>query len=121
MEALAALEEAEKKDEVLTGVLYVNTEKPNFLEMLTSADEPLATLPEARSGRPKRCSTKSWKSCGKRRPANPWIRANVSVRASVINWYVSRPDILMTAFYTLIRTSWLVLLLSGCVAAQKRN
>ena len=32
---------------MLTGVLYVNTEKPNFLELLHMADEPLATLPES--------------------------------------------------------------------------
>ncbi len=44
--ALAALEEAEKNHEVLTGVLYVNTEKPTFLELLNMAEEPLATLPE---------------------------------------------------------------------------
>src|SRR5499427_7338210 len=31
LNALAALEEAEKRHEVLTGVLYVNTQKPNFL------------------------------------------------------------------------------------------
>jgi len=46
--ALAAIEDAEKKHEVLTGVLYVNTEKPNFLEILHMADEPLATLPESK-------------------------------------------------------------------------
>ena len=47
-DALTALDEAEKKDEVLTGVLYVNTEKPNFLEMLNMDDAPLATLPESK-------------------------------------------------------------------------
>jgi 2-oxoglutarate ferredoxin oxidoreductase subunit beta len=51
--ALAAIEDAEKKGEVLTGVLYVNTEKPNFLEMLHLAEEPLATLPEAKVRPPK--------------------------------------------------------------------
>ena len=45
--ALAALEEAEAKGEVLTGVLYVNTTKPNFIEVLNLVDEPLSTLPEA--------------------------------------------------------------------------
>ena len=48
LNALAALEEAEKREEVLTGVLYVNTEKPNFLEMLNMLDEPLATLPQSK-------------------------------------------------------------------------
>ena len=47
--ALAALEEAEKKGEVLTGVLYVNTQKPTFMELLNVVDEPLGTLPESRT------------------------------------------------------------------------
>jgi len=46
--ALTALEDAEKNHEVLTGVFYVNTEKPNFLEMLHLAEEPLATLPQSK-------------------------------------------------------------------------
>ena len=44
--ALAVLEEAEAKGEVLTGVLYVNTNRPNFIELLNLVDQPLATLPE---------------------------------------------------------------------------
>jgi 2-oxoglutarate ferredoxin oxidoreductase subunit beta len=51
--AVAAIEEAEKKHEVLTGVLYVNTGKPNFLEMLHLAEEPLATLPQSKVRPPK--------------------------------------------------------------------
>jgi 2-oxoglutarate/2-oxoacid ferredoxin oxidoreductase subunit beta len=50
--AAAALEEAAKHEEVLTGVLYVNTEKPNFLEMLNMAEEPLATLPQSKTRPP---------------------------------------------------------------------
>src|SRR5579864_4246063 len=53
LNALAALEEAEKRHEVLTGVLYVNTEKPNFLDMLNLADEPLATLPQSKTRPPR--------------------------------------------------------------------
>ena len=48
LSALAALEEAETKGEVLTGVLYVNTTKPTLLELLNLVEEPLATLPESR-------------------------------------------------------------------------
>src|SRR5579862_1241468 len=44
--ALAALEEAEAKGEVLTGVLYVDTKKATFLELLDLVEEPLAMLPE---------------------------------------------------------------------------
>jgi 2-oxoglutarate ferredoxin oxidoreductase subunit beta len=46
--ALAALEDAETKGEVLTGVLYVNTNKPTFVDLLNLSDEPLATLPEVK-------------------------------------------------------------------------
>ena len=46
--ALAALEESEARGEVLTGVLYVNTEKPNFVQLLNIADEPLGTLPQSK-------------------------------------------------------------------------
>ena len=47
MSALAMLGEAQEKGEVLTGVLYVNTQKPNFLQLLNMTDERLATLPES--------------------------------------------------------------------------
>ena len=46
--ALQALEESEAKGEVLTGVLYLNTNKPTFLDLLNLTDEPVATLPESR-------------------------------------------------------------------------
>ncbi|MGB7758275.1 MAG: 2-oxoacid:ferredoxin oxidoreductase subunit beta [Bryobacteraceae bacterium] len=46
--AMAAIEEAEAKGEVLTGVLYVNTGKPTFLDLLNLPAEPIATLPESR-------------------------------------------------------------------------
>jgi 2-oxoglutarate ferredoxin oxidoreductase subunit beta len=46
--ALQALEESEAKGEVLTGVLYLNTSKPTFLDLLNLTDEPVATLPESK-------------------------------------------------------------------------
>ncbi len=46
--ALAALEEAAAKGEVLTGLLYVNTTSPDFIEQLNVVEEPLATLPQSR-------------------------------------------------------------------------
>jgi 2-oxoglutarate/2-oxoacid ferredoxin oxidoreductase subunit beta len=39
--------EAHEKDEILTGVFYVDLEAPNFMELLNIIDEPLATLPES--------------------------------------------------------------------------
>lgn len=46
--AVSTLMAAHAKDEVLTGVFYVNTAKPTFTELLNLVDEPLATLPDAR-------------------------------------------------------------------------
>src|SRR5215469_7885563 len=46
--ALAALEEAETKGEVLTGVLYLNTSKPTFTDLLNLSEEPLVSLPESK-------------------------------------------------------------------------
>ncbi len=51
--AVTALMEAHQNGEVLTGVFYVNTEKPSFTEMLNLVDEPLGTLPESRVRPPK--------------------------------------------------------------------
>ncbi len=51
--ALAALEEAAAKGEVLTGLLYVNTSNPDFIEQLNVVEEPLATLPQSRIRPPK--------------------------------------------------------------------
>jgi len=45
IQAITRLNEAKEKDEMLTGVLYVNTQAPTFLDLLNTADEPLATLP----------------------------------------------------------------------------
>jgi 2-oxoglutarate ferredoxin oxidoreductase subunit beta len=47
--AVKALMEAHEKGEVLTGVFYVDTQKPSFTEMLNLVDEPLATLPQERT------------------------------------------------------------------------
>ena len=46
--AISALMSAHAKEEVLTGIFYIDTQKPSFTEMLNLVDEPLGTLPEAR-------------------------------------------------------------------------
>ena len=43
--AINRLNEAKEKGEMLTGVLYVNTKAPTFIDMLNITPEPLATLP----------------------------------------------------------------------------
>jgi len=47
IKAITRLHEAHDKQEVLTGVLYVNPEAPTFVDLLNMTDEPLATLPES--------------------------------------------------------------------------
>jgi 2-oxoglutarate ferredoxin oxidoreductase subunit beta len=45
--AFTRLAQSQEVDEVLTGVLYLNTQAPNFIEMLNMIDEPLSSLPES--------------------------------------------------------------------------
>src|SRR5882757_6560521 len=47
LEAIHRLNESHEKGEVLTGVFYVNTEAPSFVDLLNMTNEPLATLPES--------------------------------------------------------------------------
>jgi 2-oxoglutarate ferredoxin oxidoreductase subunit beta len=46
--AVQRLVEAQASNEMLTGVLYVNTAAPTLLDQLHVVDEPLGTLPDAR-------------------------------------------------------------------------
>jgi 2-oxoglutarate/2-oxoacid ferredoxin oxidoreductase subunit beta len=45
--AITRLHEAREKNEVLTGVFYVNPNAPTFMDVLNVTEEPLATLPES--------------------------------------------------------------------------
>jgi len=45
--AVRTLMEAQTNDEILTGVFYINTEQPTFIDLLNVVDEPLSTLPES--------------------------------------------------------------------------
>jgi 2-oxoglutarate ferredoxin oxidoreductase subunit beta len=47
--AVKMLTEVHDKGEVLTGVFYVDTQKPDFTVLLNLVDEPLATLPQERT------------------------------------------------------------------------
>jgi 2-oxoglutarate ferredoxin oxidoreductase subunit beta len=47
-EALNLLRRCYESGEFLTGLIYVNEEKPDFLSLLNMVDEPLATLPQER-------------------------------------------------------------------------
>ena len=51
--AVRTLMESHANNEVLTGVFYINTEQPTFIDQLGLVDEPLATLPESLSRPPK--------------------------------------------------------------------
>ena len=45
--AVRTLMESEENHEVLTGIFYINTGKPTFVDLLNMVKEPLATLPES--------------------------------------------------------------------------
>ena len=47
--AMKALMEAHERGEVLTGVFYVDTKKPSFVDLLNLVDEPLGQLAEERT------------------------------------------------------------------------
>jgi 2-oxoglutarate ferredoxin oxidoreductase subunit beta len=47
--AVKTLMESHEKGEVLTGVFYIDTQKPAFTDLLNLVDEPLATLPQQRT------------------------------------------------------------------------
>jgi len=51
--AVRTLMEAHDKDEILTGIFYIDTQKPTFVDQLNLVDEPLATLPESLTRPPK--------------------------------------------------------------------
>jgi 2-oxoglutarate ferredoxin oxidoreductase subunit beta len=51
--AVRTLMEASENEEVLTGVFYINTEKPNFIDLLNVVDQPLGQLPESMTRPPK--------------------------------------------------------------------
>ncbi len=52
-EAIKRMMQSHEADEVLTGVLYLNTTAPNFIDMINMTEQPLATLP-GESTRPSR-------------------------------------------------------------------
>jgi len=41
------LMEAQTNGEVLTGVFYINTTQPTFIDLLNVVDQPLGQLPES--------------------------------------------------------------------------
>ncbi len=45
--AVRTLMEAHERNEVLTGIFYIDTQKPTFIDQLNMVDGPLATLPES--------------------------------------------------------------------------
>ncbi len=51
--AVRTLMEAHERDEILTGIFYIDTQKPTFIDQLNMVDEPLATLPESMTRPPK--------------------------------------------------------------------
>jgi 2-oxoglutarate ferredoxin oxidoreductase subunit beta len=51
--AVRTLMEAQNDDEVLTGVFYIDTQKPTFIDLLNVVDEPLGQLPESMTRPPK--------------------------------------------------------------------
>jgi 2-oxoglutarate ferredoxin oxidoreductase subunit beta len=43
------LRRCQESNEFLTGLIYINEQKPDFLTLLNMTDDPLATLPQERT------------------------------------------------------------------------
>ena len=52
-QAVRTLMESAANEEILTGVFYIDTQKPTFIDLLNLVDEPLATQPESVTRPPK--------------------------------------------------------------------
>ena len=52
--AVKNLMEAHEKGEVLTGIFYIDTQKPNFIDLLNVTETPLAHLPQEAVRPPRR-------------------------------------------------------------------
>jgi 2-oxoglutarate ferredoxin oxidoreductase subunit beta len=48
-EALNSLRKSQESNEFLTGLIYINEQKPDFMTLLNVTDAPLATLPQERT------------------------------------------------------------------------
>jgi len=64
LRAVTRILESQASGEVLTGVLYVNTEAQTFHDLLGVADEPLATLPQAKVRPPRSVLDEVMRSLG---------------------------------------------------------
>jgi len=53
VKSVQTLMEAHSNNEVLTGVFYIDTQKPTFIDLLNIVDEPLGQLPESVTRPPK--------------------------------------------------------------------
>jgi 2-oxoglutarate/2-oxoacid ferredoxin oxidoreductase subunit beta len=53
LQALRLLHETARRGEFATGVLYVEPDRPDFLELLNTVDQPLALLPVEKTRPPK--------------------------------------------------------------------
>ena len=53
LKALSTIQASKDAKEVLTGVLYLDESREDFLELLNTVDEPLATLPHSRTRPPR--------------------------------------------------------------------
>jgi 2-oxoglutarate ferredoxin oxidoreductase subunit beta len=48
LNAVRTIHDTARRGEFATGILYIEPDKPDFLELLNVVDEPLATLPAER-------------------------------------------------------------------------
>src|SRR2546428_10525807 len=71
VQSIKRLMEAHEKGEILTGVFYVNTQAPNFIETLNMTEHPLTTLPESAVPPSRGGSRQGMEGVGEEKPTTP--------------------------------------------------
>ena len=62
--ALTLLHESSAKGEFATGLIYIEPDRPRFIDLLNIVDTPLSMLPDAQTRPGRRRSRRSWSGCG---------------------------------------------------------
>jgi 2-oxoglutarate ferredoxin oxidoreductase subunit beta len=83
--ALKVLHETARRGEYATGILYLEPDKPDFIDLLGLVDEPLVTLDQSRTRPGPKRSKKSWRASDSDRlpPGSDLLRLHHRLRGGV--------------------------------------
>ena len=116
--ALRLLHEYVVRGEVRHGLIYVEPDKQDFVELLGMVDEPLATLPESKNAPVRRRSTRSWRADKPNSHPTPTGRLGISgLGVGGWGWEVTYgPATLSVVVYRVVIVAFAVVSLGGAPA-----